>query len=140
MTDIALNLELPAQARSGEPLRGRLTIENRDGSELRAATPDTAGALNIVVFDGNWNLVAPQAVGKVHVARGEISLEPGASTSVDFDGLRYLSSTAAMEYALRPGVYRMLVVFHPGTSRRPDESDYPVVVVSNVVELEVKPE
>jgi hypothetical protein len=138
--DIVLSLELPAKARSGERLRGRLTIENRGRNERRVATPDSAGALNIVVFDHNWNLVAPQAVGKVHVARAEISLATGASTTVEVDGLRHLSSTAAMEYALRPGVYRVLAVFHPGTSRRPVESDYPVVVASNVVEIEVTPE
>jgi len=139
VTDIALSLELPAKSRSGELLRARLTIENRGGSELRVATPDSAGALNIVVFDDSWNLVAPQAVGKVHVARAEISLEPGASMTVEVDGLRYVSSTAALEYALRPGEYRVLMVFHPGTSRRPDESDYPVIVASNVVDIEVKP-
>jgi hypothetical protein len=138
LTDIAVSLELPAKATSGKRLRGRLTIENQGKKALRAASPESAGALNIVVFDRLWNLVAPMAAGKVNVARSEISLEAGASTSVDIDGLGYVSGTAAMEYALKPGVYRVLAVFHPGTSRRPDESDYPVVVASNVVEIEVK--
>jgi hypothetical protein len=137
--EVAVSLDLPAKATSGERLRGRLTIENQGKKAFRAAAPGSAGALNIVVFDGSWNLVAPAAAGKVNVARSEISLEPGASTLVEVDGLGYVSGTAAMEYTLKPGVYRVLAVFHPGTSRRPDQSDYPVVVASNVVEIEVGP-
>lgn len=134
---LELRLELPSQGSVGAAIEGRLTIENAGSEPVSVVPPFTAATLSIGVFDRYWNVVAPRPEAKEHAAWNEVELGPGDSLVFELPGLSYLSGTARMSYALGPGIYYVLAVYHPGTDRLPDRSSYPVVAVSNVAQIEI---
>ena len=135
---VAARLKLPEQASAGSPLAGRLELTNTGDEPFSAASPLSAAALNLVVFDRFWNLVEPDSVGKVHVGHDLVELAPGETKAFELSDLAYVSGTAGMAFSLEPGVYFVVAVYHPGSDRLPEQSEYPTAVSSNVVRLEVR--
>jgi hypothetical protein len=135
---VAVRIELPEQASPGSPVAGRLELTNTGEEAFSAASPLSAAALNLVVFDRLWNLVEPDATGKVHVGREVIELAPGETKAFELTDLSYVTGTAGMAFALAPGAYFVVAVYHPGTDRLPERSEYPTAASSNVVRLEVR--
>jgi hypothetical protein len=117
---------------------GTLRIENGGDGSVRNASPLSAAALNVVVFDRLWNAVEPEPRGKVNVGYDEVSLEPGEALQFELDNLAFTSGTARFAYRLQPGRHFAVAFYHPGTSRLPDESSYPAVVVSNMASFDVQ--
>ncbi|MEC4748957.1 hypothetical protein [Methylomicrobium sp. Wu6] len=135
---LALELKLPAETSAGAPVGGRLFLTNRGEQPLSLTHPFYNSALNLVVFDRLWNIVTPKAARKAHIAYSTIDLAPAATVVVDLADLCYVSGTASKDYQLDAGRYYILAVFHPGTSRLPAESLYPLVIASNIVQLVVR--
>lgn len=134
---LEVRLDLPDRATSGAPLDGRLTIANAGTDPISVVAPSAAAALTLVLFDRYWNVVEPAPVAKVHLAPDRKDLAPGESIAAELTDLSFVSGTAQMRYSPAPGNYYVLAVYHPGTDRLPDRSAYPVVTVSNVVQLEI---
>jgi hypothetical protein len=134
---VAVRLELPERATAGSPIAGRLELTNTGDEPFTGASPLSAAALNLVVFDRLWDPVQPDAVGKVHVGQGRIELEPGGTQTFELQDLAYVSGTAGMAYTLVPGVYFVLAVYHPGSDPLPERSGYATAVSSNVARVEV---
>jgi hypothetical protein len=135
---VELRLELPAQVSAGVPITGRLTLTNAGDDPFSGVSPLSSAALNVVVFDRLWDLVQPDAVGKVHVGHDRIELAPGETRAFGLSDLAYVSGTAGMAYSLGSGLYFVVAVYHPGSDRLPERSEYPTAVSSNVVRLEVR--
>jgi hypothetical protein len=135
--DLALRLELPDIVGPGATVPVRLVLTNMGRTWARLVAPQSAAALNIIVFDRLWDLVSPESSEKVHIASLDIAIPPGASQPFEWDGLSYTSGTARLVYRLGPGVYHVLAVYHPGDNRLPARSDYPAVIASNAVALMV---
>ena len=135
---VAVRLELPDSVPARAPVAGRLVIANEGDETLSLVTPRYNAALNIVVFDQFWDPVAPESVGKAHEGHERFEVAPGQSVAVALDDLVYTSGTARMAYALGPGSYYVVAVYHPGTDRLPERSSYPLAVASNVVALRVR--
>lgn len=133
-----LRLELPERVPAAAEVKGSLTVTNSGSETVSVVAPFSAAALSLVVFDRYWNLVEPGSEAKAHVAEERAKLGPGDSLAWDLPDLSFVSGTAQMRYALEPGAYHVLAVYHPGTHRLPEESSYPLVVVSEVVPLEVE--
>jgi hypothetical protein len=132
---LEVQLELPEQAQAGEAIPVQLFITNRSDRPLSLVTPLYNATLNLVVFDALWNMVAPHATGKVHLAFDRIELAPNSRVTVSLSDLSYVSGTAQMKFALNPGVYYVTAIYHPGTARLPEDSTYPIIGVSNVARL-----
>lgn len=110
-------LELPERAEPGRPLSVRLVVENTTDEPVSVVSPSTPSALTLVVLDQHWNVVEPEAAAKVHSAREETDLAPGASQAWDLAGLSFVSGTAEMRYSLPPGTYHLLAVYRSGTNQ-----------------------
>jgi hypothetical protein len=134
---VAVRLELPERATGGSPIAGRIEVTNTGDDAFTGASPLSAAALNLVVFDRLWDLVQPDAVGKVNVGHGWIELDPGETQAFELHDLAYASGTAGMAYSLGPGVYFVLAVYHPGSDPLPERSGYTTAVSSNVARVEV---
>jgi hypothetical protein len=132
---LEIRLELPDRVKAGATVPVQLTIVNQSDHPLSLVTPLYNAAVNLVVFDAFWNIVAPHAVGKAHVAFDEIELAPNERRSVSLGDLSYVSGTGQMGFKLNPGAYYVVAVYHPGTSRLPQDSEYPIMAVSNVARL-----
>jgi hypothetical protein len=130
-------LRVGLRIQDGDGLAGTLRVENAGDEAVRAASPLSPAALNVVVFDHLWNAVQPEARGKVHVAHDELSLAPGEAREFELASLAFTTGTAAFAYDLRPGRHFAVALYHPGSSRRPDESDYRTVVASDVTTFDV---
>ncbi|MDP8969064.1 MAG: hypothetical protein M3N52_00840 [Actinomycetota bacterium] len=135
---LALELELPERVRSGTPVTGSLRILNHRAEPIELASPSSPATLNLVVFDQLWNVVRAEPQGKANVARHTFRLAPGESATYELEDLRYLTGSALMAVRLQPGTYHVVALYHPGTDRLPEQSDYPVTVASNVARIEVR--
>jgi hypothetical protein len=131
-----VRLEVP-DVREGGRVAGTLHIENLGDGALEEPSPLSAAALNVVVFDRYWNAVEPEPQGKANVGFEAISLEPGDTRQFELVDLAFTSGTARFAYRLPPGRHFAVALYHPGTSRLPEESDYPRVVASNVASFDV---
>jgi hypothetical protein len=127
-----------AQPQGGDRLIGTLRIENHGDQSVRIASPRSAAAFNVVVFDRLWNAVEPDPRGKVNVGDDQVALEPGDVVSFELEDLAFTSGTARFAYRLPPGRHFVVAIYHPGTSRLPDESSYPAIVTSNVASIDVR--
>lgn len=132
---LEVRLQAPDRVKAGAVVPAQLTLVSRGDQPLSLVTPLYNAALNLVVFDALWNMLVPQAIGKVHVASAQIALAPEERITVGLDDLSYVSGTGQMTFTLKPGVYFILAVYHPGTARLPKDSEYPTIVVSNVIRL-----
>jgi hypothetical protein len=111
-----------------------------DGKELLSlASPGSTAALTFVVFDHFWNPVPPESLGKVHVAPEVLDIPPNHTHVWDFRDLVAASGTLGTVMRLPLGKYSILAVYHPGTAGLPEQSEYPVVAVSNVVTMTIVP-
>lgn len=137
MKGVLLTLEVPA-GQAGDRLTGTLHLENGGHDSVRAASPLNAAALNVVVFDRYWNAVQPQPQGKANVGYDEVTLDPGEAVQFALVGLAFTSGTARFAYRLQPGRHFAVAVYHPGTSRRPEDSSFPHAMTSNVVPFDVE--
>ena len=136
MSGLRIRLEI-ADDQEGKRCVGTLSIRNDGDSVVRGASPLSAAALNIVVLDHLWNLVRPEALGKVHVAFQEISLDPGEELRFDLEQLAFISGTGQFGYEFTTGLYFALALYHPGTARLPEQSTYPAVAASEVASFRV---
>lgn len=136
-SDLVLELELPDRVASGTAVKGSLRIYNDRADPVELASPSAPAALNLVAFDQLWNMVAADPQGKANVARDTFTLAPGGSATYELEDLRYLTGSALMAVRLQPGTYHVVALYHPGTDRLPEQSDYPIAVASNVARLVV---
>lgn len=137
LSGLRIHLELPGSVARGDEIRGSLVVENQGEERLELVAPFAPAATNLLVFDHLWNPVAPQPRAKVNVAHEPLALGPGESATFELAGLTYVSGSAQMGFDLAPGRYVVLALYHPGTERLPENSSYPVVVVSNLVAVVV---
>lgn len=135
---IAVRLRLPDAVEADSEIGGTLAITNEGEETVEVVRPHYNAALNLVVFDRLWNAVPATPLGKEQVAYERTPLPPGRTVEFELDGLAFTTGTSRMGYALEPGVYRVLAVYHPGTERLPERSSYPIAVPSNVETLAVR--
>lgn len=135
---LALDLNLPTRTDAGRPVEATLTLTNRGDAGVTLLDPRHTAALNLAVFDRYWDQVAPESVGKAHVAPVEVELVPGGAATFVLDDLVFTTGTAQMRFELVPGTYHVVAIYHPGTARLPAESTYPIVVASEVRTLVVE--
>jgi len=117
---------------------GHLEIANQGDAPVTLAAPYAAAALNLVVFDRQWRVVAPTVAAKAHAPHDTFQLGPGESRRFPLNGLGHATATAMLGYRLEPGEYHVVAIYHPPTHRLPDESAYPVLAASAPVPLRVE--
>jgi hypothetical protein len=135
--EITLRLVLPDSAEANSQVKGALEITNTGDKKIELVSPDYNAALNLVVFDRLWNQVSTNSLDKAHVAYERLELLPGQTTTIELADLTFTTGTSRMRYQLKSGVYYVLAVYHPGTTKLPEESSYPFAVASNVRKLVV---
>ena len=136
--EITIRLVLPDRAKANSPVKGTLEITNAGDKPAQLVSPNYNAALNLVVFDNLWNQVSANSLDKAHIAQERFELSPGQTRTVPLDDLTFITGTARMGYSLKPGVYYILAVYHPGTGKLPEEGAYPLAVASNVRKLVVE--
>lgn len=135
--ELAVRLVLPDTVQAGSQVQGALEITNKGKEKIELGAPKHNAALNLVVFDRFWNEVPPSSLGKAHIAYELFDLLPGQSIRFELANLTFTTGTSRMGYKLKPGVYYILAIYHPGTTRLPEQSTYPIAIPSNVKELVV---
>lgn len=138
-TRLTVWLELPASVREGAPVGGRLVIANEGEEPLSLASPGSTAALTFVAFDNLWNSIPPESLGKVHVAPEILDVPPGRRHVWEFRDLVAVSGTSSTVIRLPPGRFYIFAVYHPGTARLPERSEYPVIAVSDVATVTIDP-
>ncbi len=133
--EITIRLLLPDTIQANSQLTGALEITNKGKEKTELVSPNYNAALNLVVFDRFWNEVSANSIGKAHIAYQLYELLPGKTISFDLVDLTFTTGTARMGFKLKSGVYYIMAIYHPGTTKLPDQSSYPVLVVSNVKKL-----
>jgi len=135
--DLSVRLVLPEAVPANARIEGALEITNEGSKAVEIVTPQFNAVLNIVVFDSLWNEIRAKSLGKAHIAHQRFELAPGQTMSFELIDLAFATGTSRMGYKLRPGVYYVLAIYHPGTARLPDQSSYPIAIASNVAKLAV---
>jgi hypothetical protein len=133
---LAVELTFPEKPR--DRIRASLTITNLGPTSVRVVDPGYHAALSVFVFDHDWDQVVPDSIGKVHIAYAEVELASGAAAHFVIDDLAFTTATARVRFRLPPGLYHVGAIYHPGSSRLPAESVYPVVVASQLTTLLVE--
>ncbi|MCB0594622.1 MAG: hypothetical protein H6557_22730 [Lewinellaceae bacterium] len=129
---IAVKLILPDTISENLPFKAALEITNRGSEKMKLISPSHNAALNFVVFDQFWNTVPANSVGKAHSAAETLELLPAQSFRFEFESFTFTTGTARMTFRLKPGIYYLLAIYHPGTDTHPQKSSYPVAVPSNL--------
>lgn len=135
--EITVRLVLPDTVQVNSQIIGALEITNKDNEKIELISPDYNAALNLVVFDRFWNEVSANSVGKVHIAYERFELLSGQTISFELVDLTFTTGTSRMGYKLKSGIYYILAIYHPGTTKFPEQSSYPVAITSNVKKLVV---
>ena len=136
--EITIRLVLPDGIKAGSQVKGTLEIANTGDKTVQLVSPNYNAALNLVVFDNLWDQVSATSLDKAHFAQERFELSSGQTKNLQLDDLTFTTGTARMGYALKPGVYYIMAVYHPGTGKLPEEGAYPVAVSSNVKKLVVE--
>jgi hypothetical protein len=136
-SEITIRLVLPDSVDINSQVKGALEITNTGDKKLELVSPNYNAALNLVVFDSLWNQVSANSLDKAHIAHERFELSPGQTTTIELADLTFTTGTSRMRHELKSGVYYILAIYHPGTTRLPEESSYPFAVASNVEKLVV---
>ena len=135
--EITIRLVLPDSVDMSSQLKGALEITNTGDKKIELVSPDYNAALNLVVFDSLWNQVSANSLDKAHIAYERFELSPGQTKTIELADLTFTTGTSRMRYELKSGVYYVLAIYHPGTTKLPEQSSYPFTVASNVRKLVV---
>lgn len=134
---ISVRLALPETVQAHSQIKGSLEITSRTDETVELVSPHCNAALNLVVFNSLWDEVRAGSLGKVHIADQRFELAPGQTVRFELTDLAFTTGSSRMAYKLPSGIYYVLAIYHPGTTRRPDQSSYPIAVPSNVAKLTV---
>jgi hypothetical protein len=135
--EITIRLLLPDSVDVNSQVKGALEITNTGDKKIELVSPNYNAALNLVVFDSLWNQVSANSLDKAHIAYERLELSPGQTTTIELADLTFTTGTSRVRYELKSGIYYILAIYHPGTTRLPAESSYPFAVASNVEKLVV---
>lgn len=134
---ISVRLALPDAVPVDCQIEGSLEITSRIDETIELVSPHCNAALNLVVFNSLWDEVRADSLGKAHIADQRFALAPGQAVRFELTDLAFTTGTSRMAYKLPSGTYYVLAIYHPGTTRRPDQSSYPIAVPSNLAKLTV---
>ncbi len=135
--EITFRLVLPDTVQVNSQVIGSLEITNKDNEKIELVSPNYNAALNLVVFDSFWNEVSANSLGKAHIAYERFELLSGQTINFELVDLTFTTGTSRMCYKLKSGTYYILAIYHPGTTKLPEQSSYPVAKTSNVKKLVV---